>query len=320
MTDAVGSALVRRHIGRRFTALRRGAGLTQEEAARRLERSRATISRIEEGGEGVRFREVDVRQMLDLYRADDTDRDILLALAAETRNGRRKSWWHDYTETELPSWFGLYVSLEDAAETICQYESELLPGLLQTPAYAEAIARIPAGLLEESEIRRRIEVRMERQSLLTRPRAPRLEVVVSEASLHRVTAAGDLAGDQLQHLLDVTLRANVVVQVLPWSAGIHGGTPFSLLRFPPNPLGGEPLEPPLAYVDSLTGAMYLTKPAEVAVYARTWDDLRNRALSVEDTLDMITTLKESLRQSPRTAEHGSSGPGASGDGTGVRCQ
>jgi transcriptional regulator with XRE-family HTH domain len=279
--------------------LRQAAGLTQEEAARRLERSRATISRIEEGEDGVRFREVDVRQMLELYTAGNKDREILLALTAETRNGRRKSWWHDYTGTELPSWFELYVSLEDAAEVICQYESELLPGLLQTRAYAEAIAKVPTGLLDEPEIQRHTEVRMERQSLLTRPRAPRLEVVVSEASLHRVVGAGDLAAEQLQHLLDITQRLNVVVRVLPWSAGIHGGmagsSGFSLLRFPGDPISSEPLEPPLAYVDSPTGAMYLTKPAEVKVYNLIWDDLRTRALSPEDTRQMITTMKGTIQ-------------------------
>ncbi|HET9655356.1 MAG TPA: helix-turn-helix transcriptional regulator [Kineosporiaceae bacterium] len=295
MTEATGSALVRRHIGRRFVALRQAAGLTQEEAARRLERSRATISRMEEGDEGVRFREVDVRQMLDVYGAADKDREVLLALTAETRNGRRKSWWHDYTETELPGWFGLYVSLEDAAETIYQYEPELLPGLLQTRAYAEAITRVPHGLLDGPEIQRRTEARMDRQSLLTRPRAPRLEVVISEAALHRVVGAGELAHEQLQHLLDITQRANVILQVLPWNAGIHAGMAssggFSLLRFPPNPMTGEALEPPLAYVDSPTGAMYLTKPAEIRVYDLIWDDLMTKVLSHEDSRQLITTLK-----------------------------
>jgi transcriptional regulator with XRE-family HTH domain len=297
VTDTVGSALVRRHIGRRLIALRTAAGLTQDQAARRLERSRATISRIEEGDEGVRFREIDVRQMLDVYGADEQDREVLLALTAETRNGRRKSWWHDYTETELPSWFGLYVLLEDAAEVIRQYEPELLPGLLQTRAYAEAIARVPAGMLDEPEIQRRARVRMERQSLLSRPRAPRLEVVISEAALHRVAAA-DLATEQLQQLLDVTQRVNVIVRVLPWSAGIHGGMAsgvgFSLLRFPRDPVSGDAMEPPLAYVESPTGAMYLTKPEEVSVYDLIWADLETRALDPEGTRQLIITLLKGI--------------------------
>jgi transcriptional regulator with XRE-family HTH domain len=298
VSDAVGSALVRRHIGRRFVALRQAAGLTQEEAAKRLERSRATISRIEEGDEGVRFREVDVRQMCDLYAAGDKDREVVLALTAETRNGRRKSWWHDYTASELPTWFGLYLSLEDSAETIRHYQPELLPGLLQTRAYIEAIMRVPRGLLDESEIGRRTEIRMERQSLLTRPRAPRLEAVIPEAALHRVVGAGDLAAEQLQRLLDATQKANVIVWVLPWSAGIHAGMAagigFSLLHFPRDSISGDVLEPPLAFVEGPTGAMYLTKPEEVHVYDLIWADLESRALSPEDSRQLIAALLKGM--------------------------
>jgi transcriptional regulator with XRE-family HTH domain len=294
----VGSALVRRHIGRRFVALRQAAGLTQEEASKRLERSRATISRIEDGFEGVRFREVDVRQMLDLYRAPEKDREVLLALTAETRKNRSKSWWHDFTETEVPVWFGLYLSLEDAAETIRQYEQETVPGLLQTRAYVEAIHREPPGWLVEREVQRRIQARLQRQTLLTRPRAPRLEVVISEAVLHRVLGAGDLAAGQLQHLLDVTQRANVILRVLPWGAGIHSGMAFnggfSLLRFPKEPLTGEVLEPPLVHVETATGAMYLTRPVEVDVYDLAWKHLNARALSPEDSRQLITDLLKGL--------------------------
>lgn len=248
----------------------------------------------------MRFREVDVRLMCDLYAAGERDRQVLLALTAETRNGRRKSWWHDYTETELPSWFGLYVSLEDAAEVICQYEPELLPGLLQTRAYAEAIFRTLEGLVDEQEIQHRTKVRMERRSLLTRPRAPRLEVVISESALHRIAGAVDLAVEQLQHLLDITQRANVSVRIVPWAVGVHGGMAssggFSLLRFPRDPITGEVLEPPLAYLDSSTGAMYLTKPDEVRVYDVIWEDLCRRALSLEDSRRTIENLLKGMAQ------------------------
>lgn len=298
MTEAVGSTLVRRHIGRRFAALRQQAGLTMDQAAKHLDRSRATLSRIEDGDEGVRFREIDVRQMLDLYAAPEAEREALLALTAQTRNARRKSWWHDYTATELPQWFGLYVSLEDSAETIRQYEPELVPGLLQTRAYADQVTRVLGSLLDEAEIARRVEVRMERQDLLHRPRAPRLEVVITDATLQRTIGAGDLAAEQLQHLLDVTHRSNVILQVLPASAGIHAGmassTGFSLLQFPTEPLSGEPLEPPLAYVESPTGAMYLTKPSEVAIYDLIWTDLTAKALDPEASRQAVTRMLEGL--------------------------
>jgi len=297
MSDMVGSALLRRYIGRRFTALRNRAGLTQDQAAEALQRGRATIGRIEDGDERVRFRDIDVKAMLDLYQAPPEDRELLLALTAETRNGRKKSWWHDYTDTELPEWFELYVLLEDSALTIRDYEPELIPGLLQTRAYAEHVMRTPAGYLDEEEIQRRVTVRLERQSLLTRPRAPHLDVILNEAVLHRPVGGAEVMAEQLEHLLEVTQRANVSVRILPWSAGVHGGmaaSAFSMLDFPTDPHTGEPLEPPLAYVDTLTGAMYLNKPGEVSAYQLVWDDLGKRALDGTASRKLITTVLEGL--------------------------
>jgi len=295
----VGSALLRRYIGRRLEALRRGANLTQDQAAAGIQKGRSTIARMEDGEEGVRFRDIDVKAMLELYGAKPEDFQLLLALTAETRNGRKKSWWHDYTETELPEFFGLYVSLEDSAETIRQYEVELIPGLLQTRSYAEEVHRVPAGYVDEGESRRRVNVRMERQSLLTRPRAPRLDVIMNEAVLHRLVGGPAVMAEQFKYLLDLMRRGNVSIRVLPFAVGVHGGmaasTPFTLLDFPTDPQSGELLEPPLAYVDTLTGALYLNKPEEFGAYQLTWQDLDRRSLSEADSRKMIISVLEGQR-------------------------
>jgi transcriptional regulator with XRE-family HTH domain len=295
----IGSALLRRYIGRQFEGLRMRAGLTQEQAAKDLQRSRATLGRLEEGHHSIRFRDVDVKQMLELYGATEEESERLLALSTETRNGHRKGWWHDYTETALPPWFGLYVSLEDSAETIRQYEPELVPGLLQTRAYAEQVTRVPAGYLgDEEEIQRRVNVRMERQSVLTRPRAPHLRVVLNEAVLHRRVGDVDLMTEQLQHLLEVVQRGNVILRILTWSAGVHGGMAasggFSVLDFPADPRTGDALEPSLVFVDTLTGAMYLQKPDEVRAYQLAWDDIAERALDETASKEAITTALDGL--------------------------
>jgi DNA-binding XRE family transcriptional regulator len=297
MTDMVGSALIRRHIGRRFVALRARAGLTQEQAANTLQRARATLGRIEDGDDRVRFRDVDVKAMLELYKATPSESELLLALTTETRNGRKKSWWHDYTETALPLWLSLYVSLENSADTIRQYHSELVPGLLQTPAYIEQINSVPAGYYtDEEEVRRRVRVRLERQALLTRPRAPHLAVILNEAVLHRPVGGDAMMAEQLEHLLEVTQRCGVSVRILPWSCGVHGGmgaaSSFTLLDFPADPRTNEPLEPPLVYVDTLTGAMYLNKPNEVSAYQLVWDDIDNRALDETESQEMISAASK----------------------------
>ncbi len=296
MSDTIGSALLRRYIGRRLTDLRQRAGLTQEAAANALQRARATLGRMEEGDESVRFRDIEVEAMLKLYGASKQDSEVLLALTAETRNGRRKSWWHDYTQTALPEWFGLYVSLEDSAETIRQYEPELVPGLLQTKAYAEQVTRVPPGYIGEDEIQRRVQVRLARQSLLTRPRAPHLAVILNESALRRFAGDASTMAEQFTHLLDLTQQANVSVRVLPFSAGVHGGmaSAFTILDFPKDPRSEELLEPPLVYVDTLTGAMYLNKPDEVDAYELAWRDLGQRALDESASRKMITTAMEGI--------------------------
>jgi transcriptional regulator with XRE-family HTH domain len=297
--DNIGPALIRRHIGRRLEALRKHAGLTIRKASAMVELSESTIVRMEDGADNVRFRDVQVRHMLEVYGASEDEREVLLALTAETRAPRTTSWWHNYTKTSLPQWFQVYVQLEDSAETIRLYQVELVPGLLQTYEYASKIMSVPPGRLDEEERRRRVEVRMERQSLLTRARAPKIHVALSEAAISRVIGMGvDVAREQLQHLLDVTQKANIVLQVIPWSAGVHAGMTagagFNILDFPPNPGGGEPIEPPLAYVESLTGAMYLTEPPEVNSYEQIWDDLLQRALDPETSREIITSALKGL--------------------------
>lgn len=286
----VSSTVLRRHIGRRFEALRRRADLTVDKAAKLIDKGRSTLMRIEQGDELVRFRAPDVETMLKVYSATQQESEILLALTAETRNGTRAGWW---TASSMPSWFDLYVALEDAAETIMDYESELIPGLLQTRAYAEHLFRV--GLSDEDEVQRLLAIRMERQSLLARSTAPHLSVVLNEAVLRRPVGSATTMADQLAHVLDVAgQRDNVSVRVIPFSVGVHGGmagSAFYILEFPTGP-GGMPLEPTLAYIDTFTDAVYANEPDKVRVYQNAWDDLMKKALDVSASRQLITEARK----------------------------
>jgi len=287
MPEEINGSLLRRHIGRKLLKLREAAGLTKIDVAKQLEMGRTTITRMEEGDNSVRFVKRDVEAILDLYEAPASDRQLLLAWTAGTRS-REKSWWHDYTEPEIPDWFGLYVVLEDGAETIRHYEPELLSGLLQTRDYAEQVTSVPTGYLESQEIQRRVSVRMERQSLLTRPRAPHLHVILNEAVLRRPVGGPAVMAAQLGHLLTQMQQSNVGVQVVPFSAGLHAtSSGFTLLDFPTNEFG-EVIEPSLAYVETLTGALYINQPEGVHVYELTWQDLMKRALDESASRELIT--------------------------------
>ncbi len=296
MSQAVtGSTLLRRQLGRKLEALRKAAGLTMEQAADELDRARATLYRIENGAENVRFRASDVKEMLTLYGASDDDSELTLAMAAATREN--KNWWHDYNGSGLPKWFQLYVGLENAASNIRQYEAELVPGLLQTRAYAEQITKLPSSVIdaEDDDAKQRIvQLRAERQALLTRFSAPQLSVIINEAVLRRPVGSPALMAEQLHQILKAAELPNVTVQVLTFSAGMHGGMTaggFSILEFPRDSKGKE-VEPPMAYLEAATGAIYLDKPHETAVYNSIWADLAGRALDASRSQSLIQHVAE----------------------------
>ncbi|WP_327116536.1 helix-turn-helix domain-containing protein [Nocardia sp. NBC_01730] len=304
--ESVSTAVLRRHIGRQLTRLREDAEvpdesgrvrrLTPETAAKAVGLGRSTLIRMEDGAEGVKFQEPIVKALLELYGASDEDRSLMLALTAETRNGRKKAWWHDYTETDIPDWFGLYVMLEDSAESIRQYESDLIPGLLQIEEYAESLARTPAGYVSDDRIAARVKVRMDRQGLLSRVDAPRFDVILDESVIRRPFGQPGIFRRQLQHLLTIASQNRASIRILPWSAGMHAGMvagAFTLLGFPRDPQG-VPLEPPVAYMDTLTGALYLHKPEEVDAYELVWRDLNETALSTTESKELITSAMEGL--------------------------
>ncbi|MEU8262254.1 helix-turn-helix transcriptional regulator [Micromonospora sp. NPDC048999] len=287
--------MLRRQIGRKFEALRKAAGLTMDQAADELDRARATMHRIENGAEHVRFRQADVKEMLKLYGASAEDSELLLAMTAATREN--KNWWHDYIGSGLPRWFQLYVGLEASASTIRQYQAELVPGLFQTRAYAEQLFLMPSGAIDADDRdgqERSIQLRVDRQALLTRFSAPQLSVIINEAVLRRPVGSATIMAELLHQILKAAALPNVTVQVLPFSAGLHAGAmagAFSILEFPTDNNGKE-VEPPVAYLEAATGAIYLDKPHETAAYNTIWADMAGRALNESQSKSLIHKVAE----------------------------
>ena len=312
----VGHDPVRRSFARLFVSLRTRARVTQERAAKELELGRATINRIEAGQDGVKLPNRLVDQMADLFGADDKERQLLLALAAETRNGRQQSWWRDYTSSEVPAWFSLFLSLEGAAERIRVHFGELIPGLLQDAQYAREVIGVPPGYETIEEVERRVESRLHRQRLLTEASVT-FEAIGSEGALYRLVGGAGVMVEQLDRILALTERPNVVLRIIPFTAGVHAGmaaSDFTLLDFPtPTMANGNGVagnsngngslvvnesvaEPPLAYVETFTGAMYTQTAADVEAYNAVWTDLENRALSPAESRALIEKRRKELMQ------------------------
>ncbi len=281
---SLGSTVPRRQLGRELRKLREEAGLTVSQAAEAVGRSGPTLWRIEKGGSPMR--PGDVAGMCLIYGAAPEVTEALIALAKETSS---PGWWRSYTGA-IPAWFDTFVGLEQAASHLRLYNGEFVPGLLQTERYAEATFRAFRPARSESEIAERVAVRMRRQRILTRaiPKPPRLEVILGEAALLRPPRDASAMAEQLRRLREATELPNVTVRVLPLAASLECAPDgsFHILEFPPN---GRPGEPPTVYNDSLTGSLYLDKPAEVTAYREVWQSISDSALSKADSLDIMKT-------------------------------
>jgi len=289
MSDT-GSTVPRRQVGRLMRQLREQAGISLMAAAEELEFSRARMYRIENGE--VPVRKHDVIAMCSVYRAPARMTEVLIGLAQESK---AKGWWHAYGDA-VPAWFELYVGMEQAAARLRSYAPSVIPGLLQTPEYAEWVFRKWIGT-DETAVATAVAVRLERQSLLNRarPEAPGLEAILDEGVLRRAIADTKGMRRQLAHLIDVSTRPNVSVRVIPFAAGPHKAASsgqFTILDFPA--IGTASPEPTTIYCENLTGALYLDKLAEVDAYESVWSELADIALSQDDSDDLIgSIIKES---------------------------
>ncbi|HEY0700324.1 MAG TPA: DUF5753 domain-containing protein [Micromonospora sp.] len=232
---------------------------------------------------------LDVKAMCELYNVSPEMAEAMCGLAVETR---AKGWWHAYGDA-LPHWFELYVGLESAACRLRGYDESLIPGILQTREYAQALFRRRKAMSDEAR-ERTVQVRLQRQALLSRrlPKPPRLESVLSEAVLRRVVGSPTVMADQLTKLLEIAALPNACLRVLPLAAGPHPGAvagTFMILDFAPVK-GRASTEPSVVYSESLTGALYLDKPDELAAYQDVWDGLNALALSEGESRDMISKI------------------------------
>jgi hypothetical protein len=279
-----GPTVLRIVLGSQLRRLREQRQITCEEAGEAIRASHSKISRMELGR--VKFRSRDVADLLTLYGVSgEMERTAMLSLADQANEA---GWWHSYNDI-LPSWFEVYIGLEEAASRIRAYEVQFVPGLLQTEDYARAVTLLGHPAAPGHEVERRVGLRMRRQSLLNSEEPPHLWAVVDEAVLRRPLGGRGVMRGQLEHLLEVTEMPNVTLQVVPFELGGHAaaGGPFSILRFAERDL------PDVVYLEQLTSALYLDKREDVDHYLAVMERLcidAEPATGIRDTLNRF--LKE----------------------------
>ncbi|WP_030983901.1 helix-turn-helix domain-containing protein [Streptomyces sp. NRRL S-1813] len=276
-----GPTVLRIVLGTQLRRLREGAGITREAAGDAIRGSHAKISRLELGR--VSCKERDVADLLTPYNVtDDAVRADFLKLARKTSS---PGWWHQYGDV-LPGWFETHIGLEEAASVIRTYEVQFVPGLLQTADYARAVAQLGHPRSSPEEIERRVQLRVQRQELLTVPDAPRVWAVIDEASLRRPLGGPEVMAGQLRHLLKMAELPNVTLQIAPFSLGglAAAGGPITILRFL------EPDLPDIVYLEQLTSALYLDKRDDVDHYLAVMDRLSAQSESPRESLEILERL------------------------------
>ena len=283
--EAGAPTVLRILLGTQLRRLRESRGITAQEAAKCIRGSESKISRIELGRNAVR--EVDIADLLNLYGiTDPAERDQLLTLASQAN---QQGWWHRYQDV-LPAWFQSYIGLEESAESIRSFDAQFVPGLLQTEDYSAAV--IELGPYSREETGRLVYLRKERQRRFASG-GLQLSAIIDEVALRRPVGKSAVMRAQLEHLLDISDRPGLTIQITPFLTGASYAAPssFSILRFAAADL------PDIVYIEQLTSAMYLDKRVDVERYAAAMDHISATSTTPVDTTGLLTQMLKELEES-----------------------
>lgn len=270
----------RRRLAIELKKLRDESGLTCNQVGKELDWSGSKVNRMETGQGRVQPSDVDA--LCRFYGTNDELRDLLKSLAKESKT---KGWWHAHGDA-VPSWFSVYVGLEQAASDLRSYQGEFIPGLLQTPSYATELSRVSSDQSHE-EVQRLVDVRMRRQQLLSDAHGPGFWAVIHQSALMHLVGSHEIMTEQHERILEMAKLRNVTVQVLPYDAGAYPATgAFTVLGFP------EQEDPDMVYREGLTDSVYLELPEDVNLYTKAFDHLRALALSPQRSVALIRRTME----------------------------
>ncbi|MFF8098990.1 helix-turn-helix domain-containing protein [Streptomyces sp. NPDC016640] len=274
----------RRRLSIELKKLREKSALTCAQVGEALDWSGSKVNRMETGSGRVQPSDIDA--LCRFYDTSDELREFLKSLAREAKT---RGWWQVHG-AGVPEWFNIYIGLEQDASTLRQYQCEVLPGLMQTKAYARELHTTGAHMSAE-DIDRAVRVRLERQEMLSRPGSPDAWFIVHEGAVRNVIGDREIMREQLERILETTELPSVTLQVLTFDSGTYPVTgSFTMLGFP------APEDPDLVYRDGITDAVYLEGEHHVREYTRAFDGLRAAALSPQRSAQLIkSVVKEHSR-------------------------
>lgn len=265
-----------RGLGAELRELRKKAGLSTRGVAQQLRWSASTLNRIENGRRNTSSE--DVAALLALYKVTGEERDRLVEFA---READQPGWW-ETTNSQLPAQLTALIGFESEATHITYVDLSLVPGLLQIPEYMRAL--LAGGGVAKSKIETLIVTRLGRQAILSKPHPPHYLAIIDEAALRRPIGGPKVMAAQLRHIVAVSERPNITVQVIPFQHGVHPGLdgPYVLLNFAK--------AQPLVHLEHKRSGIFVDEPDDVEVFTQTTETLRTTALDPNRSHEFIVSI------------------------------
>ncbi|MYZ35444.1 MULTISPECIES: helix-turn-helix transcriptional regulator [unclassified Streptomyces] len=280
--ESASPALCRLQLGSELRQLRLKAGLTSRQVVRKLLWSPSKLTRLETGENAV-VETADVMALCQIYGADSETCETLKGYAGVTKT--KRDWWQSaqYRPVVSPG-FKAFLGMEATASSLRNYESEYVPGLLQTEAYVRVIRQRAYANLSQEELDRTVTLRTTRQEVLHRNPPLKFTAIISEAVLHRQVGGPEVMRAQLAHIVEAASAPNVRIQVIPFKAGAHRGMngAFAVFQF-----SDRVSLKPIVYLENLADHWVTRHEADVELYEDAFTDLQALAPGPQESLSMI---------------------------------
>jgi transcriptional regulator with XRE-family HTH domain len=264
-----------RTFGAMVQGLREHAGLSREEFAELVRFSKHTVASVELG-----------RRMPDAAFVDRAEEVF------GNTGALRKAAAHLVRQPGLASWFRRWAQLEGTAITLYTYECRLIPGLLQTEAYARSLFMNQLPPLEDAQVEVQWQARAERQRLLRERPNTAFSFLLEEHLFRRRTGGADVTRELLDHMLVVAELRNVEIQIMPTEQATHAGLdgPMQLLETPDIKW--------FAYCEGQRGGLFVSDVKEISVLQGRYARMRSQALTLDDSMSLLRQMQGELCARP----------------------
>ncbi|SFS65248.1 helix-turn-helix domain-containing protein [Saccharopolyspora flava] len=279
-------------LGRELAHMIETAGLSQSEAAKLIETSQSRIALLINGGGSIS--PGDLVLLADKLGFDDEG--YKESLRELRRDNHKRGFWTTGHNRAYSEDLRLLVDLEKHADQIRAAHVEVIPGLLQCEAYVRAQHEERSGAGDVS-LDERVEARLARQEILAGSEAPIVQYVISESCVRRTWGDADVMREQMDFLIKLSKRPNIMLQVMPFDQPVGQRVPvvnpFTVIHVP-SPGAAGSLK--LVYVEGEGEIRYLDDKKAVAAHEAAWARVSNAALRFEETRKFLKSVSQDFRK------------------------